>query len=199
MPDNSGQAPSNLRDLEDHELMLLVKADDLRAFEILFERYGKPIYNYFVRLCRDRVGSEDYTQDVFTRLWSARLLYNPTGKFSNYLYQIARNYWINELKRKTSRPAGVALDDVLPFAESPHRDDQPISVLEQREMAELIEQALAEIPDDQREVFILSRYQKLRYQDIAEMMGIPVRTVESRLVLATKKLMGKLAAYRRLG
>ena len=186
-----------LEELEDHELMLLVKVDDLPAFETLFLRFPRQIYSYFARLSSDRVGAEDYTQDVFTRLWSSRHLYEPTGKFTNYLYQIARNYWINELKRRSIRPRGANLDAVLPFAESEHRDDQPLTNLVRRELGELIEKALNEIPDEQREVFILSRYHKLRYQEIAEIMDIPVRTVESRLVLATRKLMSKLAAWRR--
>ncbi|MGE3850694.1 MAG: RNA polymerase sigma factor [Planctomycetota bacterium] len=186
-----------LEELEDHELMLLVKAESLPAFETLFRRFERPIYSYFARLSSDRVGAEDYTQDVFTRLWSSRHLYEPTGKFTNYLYQIARNYWINELKRRSIRPRGANLETVLPFAESEHRDDQPLTNLVRRELGELIDKALSEIPDEQREVFILSRHHKLRYQEIAEIMDIPVRTVESRLVLATRKLMSKLAAWRR--
>lgn len=200
MPQAFGHNPDpTLESLSDQDLMLRVKANDFKAFETLFRRFEKVIFSYFARLSSDRNSAEDYTQEVFTRLWSHREMYQPTGKFTSYLFQIAHNFWVNELKRRTLRQPGPPLEDVLPYAEAKHRDDQPATVAVDRELTALLEHALAEIPDEQREVFLLCRYHKMRYQEIADLLNIPVRTVESRLVLATRKLMGKLAAYKRTG
>lgn len=194
------ETPSHAPPAEVSDIDLMLRAqqdgpDALEAFEALVRRHERPLFAYFARLSGDRVGAEDYTQDVFIRLWNNRHMYQPTGKFTSYLFQIARNYWINEYKRKKIRPDGAPLETSAPFASSDRRDEQPFSAAQHKELATQIESALGAIPDDQREVFILSRVNKLKYHEIAELLNIPVRTVESRLVLATRKLMSKLGAY----
>jgi len=183
-------------EVADEALMQRVQAsDDLDAFEQLFRRYEYRIFGYYARLLRDKAIAEDYTQDVFTKLWSSRENYKPTGRFASFVFQIARNHYINQNTRCTNRPDDAPIEAALGSPPDVHRDDRPVETLLRREIQEAIEQALSELPDEQREVFVLSRFEKLKYQEIADLMGTPVRTVESRLVLATKKLMVKLHAF----
>lgn len=190
-------APDEPNDI-DIALMVRAQAEDLEAFEELFRRYERPLFAYFVRLSRDRAGAEDGVQEVFIRVWQARHRYAPTGRFSSYVFRIARNYWLNELKRRSVRPVIYAPDDELPPAIETAPDAQPVQALAQRELGVQLEQALDQLPIEQREVFLLARFHRMPYREIATLMDIPVRTVESRLVLATRKLLGLLASYVRL-
>ncbi len=184
-----------LEDLSDEELMQRASEDDVDAFEILFKRYERAIYSYLYRMTRNVSAAEDYTQDVFLRLWKNRHLYKPTGKFSSYLYQIAHNYCLNEATRRKITVSPLPVEEADAFVISEKASDTPLEILEKREISDFLEEALSELPDAQREVFILCRFHKMRYKEIAESLEIPVRTVESRLLAATQKLMQKLSLY----
>ena len=92
------------------ELMLRAGQGDLEAFESLHRRFGKPVFNFFFRLTWDRQASEDMTQEVFVKLWKAAPRYRPTAKFTTFLFQIAKNHWLNELDRRRRRPAVQSLE-----------------------------------------------------------------------------------------
>ncbi|MCD4656494.1 MAG: sigma-70 family RNA polymerase sigma factor [Planctomycetes bacterium] len=182
-------------ELSDEELMQKSANDDVQAFEYIFRRYEKPIFSYLYRMCRNRELSEDYVQDVFLRLWKNRDKYKPTGKFSSYLYQIAHNYFLNESIRKKIKVSPLPVEDADSFVMSGNSEKNPLDKLVDKEFSDFVESILAEIPEPQREVFILCRFHKMKYKEISEVLDIPVRTVESRLLAATQKLIQKFSMY----
>ena len=178
-------------ELSDEDLMLKAGNDDVQAFEQIFRRYEKPIFSYMYRMSRNRDLSEDYTQDVFLRLWKNREKYKPTGKFSSYLYQIAHNYFLNESIRKKISTSPLPVEEADSFVMNDNTEGTPLDKLIEKEFANYVEQLLSEIPEPQREVFILCRFHRMKYKEIADILNISVRTVESRLLAATQKLIQK--------
>ena len=84
--------------------MSRIQAGDVGAFELLYARYSHPLINFFFQMCFDRVAAEDYLQETFLRVWRARQSYRPIGKVSTWLFQIAKNYWLNEREKMKRRP-----------------------------------------------------------------------------------------------
>ena len=184
-----------LENLSDEELMLKASEDDVNAFEILFKRYSKAIYSYLARMTGNIPIAEDFTQEVFLRLWKNREKYKQTGKFSSYLYQIAHNYFLNEALRKKLKTSPLSVEEADSFVKTFQKIETPLEILETKELYEIFEKVLLELTDTQREVFILCRFHKMKYKEIAEILEIPLRTVESRLLTATQKIMNKISYY----
>lgn len=180
----------------DIELMLQVQEENIAAFEELFRKYQKPIGNFFFRLGCDGVSCEDYTQEVFLRLWNARKNYRPTAKFTTWLFQIAKNYWLNERDKKRRRGAHMSLEETRLAGHAP-ADDQngPEERILAAELQKRIQEAISGLPEKYRVVFVLSEIQDMKYQDIAEILRIPIGTVKSRMFVAERKLRKKLQAF----
>ena len=187
---------------EDISLMFEVQRDDLKAFERLYGKYHKTIANFFFRMGCDPGSVHDCVQEVFMRIWRSRHGYRPDAKFTTFLFQIAKNYWINENDKKKRRPFFFSL------SASPKNDDESARVFEidskdispqdrmiEKEVEEKIRQAIASLKEKHRIVFILSEIEGLKYKEIADILGIPVGTVKSRIAIAEKKLRTKLAPY----
>lgn len=99
-----------LHDVPDDELMRRVQAQDAAAFEELYRRYARPLQSFFYRMAWDAGLSEDWMQEVFVKLWRSAAQYQGTGKFSTYLFQIARNHWLNAQDKVARRPREVSLE-----------------------------------------------------------------------------------------
>ncbi|MHC5038939.1 MAG: RNA polymerase sigma factor [Planctomycetota bacterium] len=182
-------------------LMARVKTGDRAAFEELFHLYAGAIAKFFYHLTWDRQAVEDGVQEVFLRLWRGARHWQPTGKFSTYLFQIAKNYWINERAKQARRIRPVPLrpteargEDVLEeYASDPGPGPEGVAL--QREMADEIQDAVSSLPEKLKLTFVLSEYQGLKYAEVAEILGIPVGTVKSRMSAAEKALRQKLKKY----
>ncbi|MHC4777003.1 MAG: RNA polymerase sigma factor, partial [Planctomycetota bacterium] len=127
--------------------------------------------------------------------------WRPTGKFSTYLFQIAKNYWINERAKLSRRIKPITLrDDDEDFGEgldgiASDSSGGPEREVLRREMAEDILNAVSGLSEKLRLTFVLSQYQGLKYAEVAEILGIPVGTVKSRMSAAEKELRRKLKKY----
>lgn len=180
--------------LDDNRLMERVTSGDAEAFQELFRKYQHAILNFFHKLCFDSAAAEDLTQEAFLRLWRARQGYDPQGgKFTTYLFQIAKNCWISHADRKKRRArAGEAeaAEGVEAVAES-----DPAGEAEGAELQGKLRDAISSLPDDLRIPFVLSRYEDLRYEEIGRVLSISPRTVERKVSdaakLLAKRLMGK--------
>ena len=181
----------------DSVLMERYRDGDDDALGLLAETWQRPLVNFFYRLTRDRFTAEDYTNEVFVRLIRARANYRPTAKLSTYLYRIAKNYWIDQIRSRAAAPRIGSLD--APIGEDGGRPitledtvagkvPQPQMMLDRKEVMVRIRQAVGRLPEDQRLVFVLSENQGLRYADIAEVLEIPVGTVKSRMHAAVRRL-----------
>ncbi len=185
----------------DVELMLRVREGDPEAFSDVMGRHQKPLLNYFYRLTWDRQKSEDLAQEVFLRLYRARASYSPQAKFTTYLYRIARNLWIDRYRSKKSSPGETSLDS--PIGRERGREFRlrdriaapgrtPQEEAGGRELVRALKSAVDELPEEQRQVFVLAQFQGLPYARISEIMEIPEGTVKSRMHAAVRRLRGLL-------
>jgi len=170
--------------------MSLVQRRDISAFEELFRRYEQRVFAFLWRLCANRQEAEDGTQETFLRLWKARVRYEPTGKFSTYLFQIAKNHFLHERQRQHRR-----IDSQQPSAENPAgAADEPASPdvthspMLAGELQAAVAEAVARLPETQRLVYVLTEHEGMSYKQAAEVLNCPVGTVSSRKVEAVRRL-----------
>lgn len=177
------QSPKpNYEELADTELMALVKSGDKDAFSLIVQRHQQPLMNFFRRL---GVYSEveDLVQDTFVRLFKYRAKYKPTAKFTTFLYMMARQIRI-DLLRKHNRHREIRdelREESMNRVTTGDTASRHAAVLDARA-------ALVELPEMMRNVVVLNMYHGLRYNDIAEVLDIPVGTVKSRMFNALRKL-----------
>jgi len=195
--------PANLD--PDAALMLRVKKGDRAAFATLVEKYQQPVMNFVRRTLRDEIESEDLAQSVFLQVYKSAPRYVSTAKFSTWLFTIARNLCLNEIRRRARHPA-ESLDSSRPESE-----DQPLQQFEdksissppdtllQRELVEKIDQALADLPENQRTALLLCRQDELSYEEIAEVLDCSLSATKSLIHRGRETLKQKLKPYLRTG
>jgi len=163
----------------DEELMLEVRNGTGQLLGVLFDRYHAPLFNFYCKSTGDRAASEDLVQEVFYRILKYRHTYRPGTPFRTWLYHIARNARLDRLKKQA---AEKKLE-----AETPVSDQPPVT-LERKQEAVLLHRALMRLPDEKREVLILSRFQELSYQEIARLLQCEVGAVKVRVFRALRDL-----------
>lgn len=191
--------PANLD--PDAALMLRVKQGDRAAFATLVEKYQQPVMNFIRRTLRDETEAEDLAQNVFLQVYKSASRYVSTAKFSTWLFTIARNLCLNEIRRRSRHPT-ESLD-----ATHPESDDQPLHQFEdkktssapesllQRELEGKIAQALAELPENQRTALLLCRQGELSYEEIAEVLDCSLSATKSLIHRGRETLKHKLKPY----
>ncbi|MGD9344233.1 MAG: RNA polymerase sigma factor [Candidatus Aminicenantes bacterium] len=172
--------------MTDNSLMEEVKDGKVEKLAVLFEKYHVQLFNFFLRLTGNRGASEDLVQDVFLRILKYRVTYRGQSKFTVWMYQIARNAHIDHLRKAKGE---YSLDNQ--WDEAVETDPSPLDRLERGQDVELIQQALSRLPLRKREVLVLSRYQDMKYKDIAELFGCQIGTVKANVHRAIKDL-GKI-------
>lgn len=171
---------------------------DDEAFRELVRRHHKPLLNFFFRRCHDRTTAEDCVQEVFLRLVRHRGRWRPQAKFTTYLYRIAENYWIDRYRSAKAGPSMISLE--LPVTDDgtelrdtvAGRSDDPGDEAHGRALGGRIRQALMELSEEQRAVFLMAESHGLKYSEIGDRLGIPVGTVKSRMHAAVTRLRGLL-------
>lgn len=188
----------------DAALMLRVQQGDLAAFETLVETYRQPVFNFIQRTLRDADETEDVAQQVFVQVWKAAPRYRVASRFSTWLFTIARNLCLNELRRRSRHPA-ESLDAPVETADGPfERDfaDAAHGVTDQVLLTELtakIDEALADLPESQRSAILLVREKNLPYEDIARILEVSVSATKSLIHRGRETLKRRLKAYLRSG
>ncbi len=170
----------------DIQIMLEVKEGKVEKLAILFEKHHLKLFNFFLRLTGNRGISEDLVQDVFYRILKYRTTYHGRSRFTVWMYQIARNAHIDHLRKLKK---DVPLEDQ--WEEAPSPEPSPLEEMEQGEEVALVRQALSRLPIKKREILILSRYQNMKYREIAELFGCHIGTVKTYVHRAVKDL-GKI-------
>ncbi len=181
---NQGLHDVNL--YSDNRLMEDVKEGNVEKMAVLFEKHHVSLFNFFMRLTGNRNISEDLVQEVFMRMLKYRSTYQGRSKFTLWMYQIARNAHIDFLRKKKNT---LSLDEQ--WSEPITSEASPAEKLEGGQEVQLMRQALAQLPLKKREVLILSRYQNLKYKEIAELMDCHIGTVKAHVHRAIKEL-GKI-------
>lgn len=180
----------------DHELMAAFQSGEQDAFSVLYERHLKALLNFFFKLSWDRSLAEDFTQETLIRVFRMAKDWSPKAKFTTFLYRVGRNLWIDHLRSAKVRKSGGSLDapvgsdersgafvDLLPADVRPPED-----AMARREVMNRVMEALEELPNEQRMVFVLAEIEGMKYLEISEIMDIPVGTVKSRMHSAVGKL-----------
>lgn len=170
----------------DNRLMEEVRDGKVEKLAILFERHQVMLYNFFLRLTGNKGTSEDLVQDVFFRILKYRKTYQGQSKFTVWIYQIARNAHVDHLRK---RKPEVPLDEQYEEAASP--ETLPPKKMDAEIEIALLRKALDRLPLKKREVLLLSRFQEMKYKDIAELLGCNIGSVKSSVHRAIKEL-GKI-------
>ncbi len=185
--------------------MMRVRNGDRTAFAELVECHQQRVVGTVARMLgADAADAEDIGQQVFLRVWKSAARYEPTAKFTTWLYTITRNLVFNELRRRKHRPV-TSFDAAPPGDEASSGDftsrfedfqaPAPDATLLQAELQEAITAAIAYLPEAQRMAIILRRYEELSYEEIAGVLGLTVPAVKSLLFRARVLLRERLARY----
>ncbi len=171
------------REVEDRDLIAKAKKGNVEAYNLLVSRWEKRIFNYLLRLVRNREDAMDLSQDVFLKAYQNLPKLDDPGKFSSWLFRIAHNEAFSLLRRHrpedelTIDPAGADVEGrLLPM-----------------ELSLAVDSALKRLSEDQREAVLLKVYQGFKFEEMAEILECPVSTVKSRLYTALDLLKSTLA------
>jgi RNA polymerase sigma-70 factor (ECF subfamily) len=184
----------------DAALMLAFRGGDESAFRAIFEKHGRAMVAFCNRFVKDPSRAEELAQDVFLKVYRSAGGYEPTARFTTFLYRIATNHCLNEVRRASHDPRpendpraedGGPLDpDALPSAGASPEDEAT-----GRALARSLERLLARLPENQRAAFVLCRFQGLPYEDIAQVLGVTVPAVKSLVHRATVAAAEALAPF----
>jgi RNA polymerase sigma factor (sigma-70 family) len=169
----------------DHELMIAVRAGEIRKLGELFERYNRRLYGFFVRLTNQQSASEDLVQIVFYRILKYRHTYRDEGKFSAWIYHLARKVAADHFRKSASLPAPTDPSNLVEHADP---EPQPSERAATTEDVSLLRAALAHLPLVHREVLVLSRLQHLEHKEVARLLDCSVGAVKVRAHRALKEL-----------
>jgi len=180
----------------DAVLMLRVKQGDRHAFEELVEKYKQPVMNLVYRTLPDATEAEDLAQHVFLQVFKSAHRYEVSAKFTTWLFTIARNLCLNEIRRRSRHPA-KSLDETFPDHEPVRQVEDvktfsPPESLLQSELEEKIEAALGELPEKQRTAILMCRGDEFSYDDIARVLGCSVSATKSLIHRGRETLKQKL-------
>ncbi len=172
----------------DAELMLRVKTGDSASFALLLERYRAPVNHFLYRMVQNQAVAEELAQDVFLRVFRARASYEPSARFTTWLFRIASNVALNHLRDCKAEPDSADLECDIP--------DRKPSV-EQRLVGQSrlveIRRAIWSLPGKQRAAVMMHKYHEMEYSEIAKVLGSSESAVKSLLFRAYETLRDKLA------
>jgi RNA polymerase sigma-70 factor (ECF subfamily) len=168
----------------DENLMLAVRNGDVSKLGVLFDRHHRALFDFFFRMTGRRPVADDLVQDVFFRILKYRKTFRDASWFKAWMFHIARNarfdyYRSHQGEANLEEDQAAGLQSSLPI---------PGQQLEHQQQAMLLESAMFKLSPDKREVLILSRYQDMKYEQIAELMSCEVGTVKTRVHRALKEL-----------
>lgn len=188
------------------DLLARYREGDVGAFRQLVETFRDRMVQFFHRLCWDRDRAEDLTQDLFLKLMQSSRRYRPEGRMATFVYRVATNLWIDHYRQLKPRPRFSSFDQVtLPDGDSARPVEYagpgptPVQQLADDEERAAMRRALERLTEPHRIVFELAVYQERPYGEIAELLGIPVGTVKSRMhntVAALKTMLGSSVTER---
>ena len=180
----------------DEELVARSRSGDADSFNQLISRWERPIYALAYRVIGREEDARDVTQETFLRAFRGLSAFKGQAKFSSWLYRIALNLCRDWIRRKKRSPMAILPEDV--DLEDLASDTGPTETVEdlvsRRELSELVEAAMARLPEEQRTAIILKEYHGMTFQEIADLQGCPLSTVKTRLYQGLSVLRRELGA-----
>jgi len=168
-----------MSEIPDEELMLRVRSDEVETLSELFERHHVALFNFFCRLTADAAASEDLVQDVFYRILKYRRSYRPGTPFRTWMYQVARNARNDRFRKQRGE---------VELEAAPVATVLPIDPVDDAQQVSRLKYALMQLPEEKRELLLLSRFQGLKYEDIARLLQCDVGAVKVRVHRALQAL-----------
>ncbi len=173
---------------DDTKAMLRLKQGDRAAFDELYERFSKRIYNYVLRYLGSEEASEDITQEVFVRMYTSAKTYEPTARFSTWLFTIATNLAINEYHK--SRHTEQITEALLPDDALPTDERAVLGELEEKFL-----KVVHQLPENQRTAILLRSYEGMDYREIADVLKVSEKAVKSLLSRGRERLIHEYQDY----
>lgn len=171
-------------DTRDEIIMQNVKNGNLSEMSVLFERYHVRLFNFFLKLTRNRELSQDLTQNLFYRMLKYKATYNTEMPVKTWIYQIARNLYYDHCKGEQKENSLFLKSEDIP-SDVPEKND-----MYTEEDFVRLESAMAELSNEQREIIVLSRYQGLKYEEISRITNQSVASIKVTVHRAIKQLRG---------
>lgn len=178
------------------KIMIEVAKGNLSAFREIVELYQKPLMNFVFKFAGDKTNSEDIAQEVFLRVFKAANDYRPKAKFRTWLFTIATNYCLNEIRSSKKSPQYIDLFElneagflaIAPDTYSPEKE------FEKKELGDIVREAIANLPEKQKIAVLLQKYNGFSYEEISHIMGCSVSAVESLIQRARQNLKRTLSS-----
>lgn len=188
----------------DQEIVALAKEGREAAYRELIRRYERPIFSLILRMVRDRQLAEDLSQETFIKALNAIGSYRPEFKFSSWIFKIANNAAIDQLRRREvgtlsidGAPNATSAEDIEATAlQVGDKGETPLAELEARELGSHIERAIAQLRPEYRSCIMLRHVEGLAYEEIAQLLDLPLGTVKTYIHRARHELRDMLAHLR---
>ncbi|BDD00882.1 DNA-directed RNA polymerase sigma-70 factor (plasmid) [Persicobacter psychrovividus] len=175
----------------DNENLLLFLKGDIKAYETIFRAYYEPLCQFSMRYLADPQQSEEVVQELFTTLWEKRASLNISTSLKSYLFGATRNNCLQLIRKQKVRDKYQ--NEVAAMHQNQHFED--LDVMVELELSEKIQQIIAQLPDQRRKIFMMSRFEGKKYQEIADELGLSVKTIENQMSSALKSLRLALHEY----
>jgi len=166
--------------------MLEVKQGDLKKASVLFDRYNKRLYNFFVKITFDRDLGHDLTQNTFLRMIKYRKTYKEGNKFQSWIYQMARNIYADHYRKNK-----MLFSDYTEVDTIKHKISLVDETMVEDEREKLLYISLFRLTPEQREVLILTKFQKMKYEEVAQVLDTSEANVKVKVHRAIKALRDK--------
>lgn len=187
----------------DVQLMLRVKQGERDAFIRLFRRYMNPLHHFVFRFVGNAAVAEELVQEIFLKIHRAAGSYEPRGRFTTYLYRVATNHCLNEVRRASYKEQFSSIEQMSegppgrPGIELPDTDHVDVeSRLMDRDTVAKLQEFINGLPENQRAALLLNRLEALSYQEIADVLDVSVGAVKSLLHRARNTLKEKLEQWK---
>ena len=191
-------------EISDHELVASAQKGSQAAYRELLGRYQRPVFSLIYRMVRDREQAEDLSQETFVRVFNHIDRYDPKFKFSSWIFKIATNLTIDAMRKK--EPQTVSIDGSR-YAETSDEveattitvesgDENPEELLEAKQLGDEIERAIGKLRPEYRTAILLRHVEGREYQEIAEIMALPLGTVKTYIHRGRNELKNTLAHLR---
>ena len=190
---------TNLEVLEDRELVAAILDGEQERFAELVQRYERRLVNYVYRMIRNYEDAHDLAQEIFIKVYMALDRYDPKYKFSTWIFRIAQNAAIDQIRKKTLPEESLTKEDRNEGGERQMQIEadvvSPYRAMFNVEMADAIETAVQNLPEDYRDLIELRHFAELSYDEIAEVKQLPLGTVKNKLFRARNMLKEQLEHY----
>jgi RNA polymerase sigma-70 factor (family 1) len=175
----------------DNHIFTAVKTGDEAAYERLFRSFYPRLCAYAATMITDRDEAEEIVQTMFVRLWEQRAALDITTSVQAYLFRAVRNASLNQIKKNQIREAYKSRN----LEQIENNPDYQTDHATTSDLAQRIEAAIADLPEQCRLIFKMSRFEEMKYKDIADHLGLSIKTVENQMGKALKILRGRLVEY----